>query len=126
MRVILQRTVTSDKWRVTSGQNWAIESVSHRIIEEPDLAGAKAFDGPMGQSPNLSLVTCHSSLVTCHLSLLFSGHVHPAVDVEHMASDVAGFLRGQEPDPSGHVAVSPHAAERDQAQDPLPHGFGQF
>ena len=41
-------------------------------------------------------------------------HVHPAVYVEDLAGDVAGFVACQKGDGGGNVAVGSEAAQRDQ------------
>src|SRR5579859_4173524 len=60
-------------------------------------------------SPRLAINTFSNSGIG-------SGHDHPAVDVEHLARDVAGGVAGQKGNGFGDVVRGALAAGRDQLQ----------
>src|SRR5690242_3673956 len=55
-----------------------------------------------------------------------SGHVHTAIDVQHVTCDVTCFLRCEEANAAGNIYVSTHSARRNDAQQLLADLFGQF
>ena len=55
----------------------------------------------------------HSSALLVRRAAATLAHVQAAVDVEHLAGDVAGFVAGKENDRGGDVAVTAEATERD-------------